>query len=255
LKASLILVEDITQNKASEQNMKMMIERLQIVNKEKELFTHICFHDLKEPLRAVSNFTRLLKEKQYSALDKTSQSYIDFVISGTAHMNKLIDGMLLYTTLDRKNKLEDKGSLEKALKEVKTIFTEQIARKSATIDATNLPTVGVNQTLLVQVLQNLIGNALKYCKANKPRVFISAKLKGKYWEILVKDNGIGIDKKHKSKIFNLFERGDSNGDTSGLGIGLSICAKIVKQVGGEIWVNSRVGKGSTFFFIVPKILN
>lgn len=222
-------------------------------NKELERFAYIASHDLQEPLRKIGGFVDRLKTHLGDDLDKKSKQYMDFVTGGVDRMGELIQGLLSYslvtTTKVEVTELDTNDVVAVAVDNL----SETIAETGAKINYKNLPVVFYDKVMLTQVFQNLIGNAIKYKGDVAPKIDISAKKASGYWEFSVKDNGMGMERKHLEHIFEMFQRLHRKEDISGTGIGLSLCQKIVERYGGRIWVESSPGKGSTFFFTVPDI--
>jgi PAS domain S-box-containing protein len=252
-------MQDITERKATEielkklnENLKRKAKELEAINVELERFAYVASHDLQEPLRMVSSFLALLQKRIANDLDDTSNKYIHFVVDGAERMKKLIQDLLQYSRLDSKNTKYEPVCLNDVAANVLSVFQVTIEERNAVIDVDDLPTVPGNKTHLVQLFQNLIGNALKFGTADQPFVQIGCKEEKDEWLISVKDNGIGIEAKYFDKIFVIFQRLHNKDEYSGTGIGLAICKKIVERHGGRIWVESQPGQGSTFYFTLKK---
>lgn len=242
------LLEDL---KESEDRLKKAKNDLEASNNELEQFACIASHDLQEPLRMVSSFTQLLASEYKDKLDNNAQEYINFAVDGAKRMQNLISDLLEYSRVGRTGKSFERVDCNMALKAAITNLTNVIKESNAEVTYDPLPTVSGETFRLIQLFQNLIGNAIKYRSDISPKVHISAKQKDNEWTFSVRDNGIGIDAKHEEKIFVIFQRLHSREKYSGTGIGLALCKKIVEQHKGKIRVESKIGEGSTFYFTIP----
>lgn len=227
-------------------------EQLAESNVELERFAYVASHDLQEPLRMVSSFLQLLKKKYDSNIDETGQSYIDFAVNGAERMKSLIKDLLEYSRLDSKPLEPTETDMAQVVQEVIYTLEDRIRQCNATVDVGPLPIIMAHRTQMFQLMQNLVSNGLKYNKSENPVVRINALDQSDHWLFEVQDNGIGIEEKYFNKIFVIFQRLHQPGQYSGTGIGLSVCKKIVERAGGEIWVKSMPGSGSTFYFTIPK---
>ncbi|HTB30618.1 MAG TPA: CHASE3 domain-containing protein [Bacteroidia bacterium] len=220
-------------------------------NKELEQFAYIASHDLQEPLRSVSNFSTLLLQKLEQDPDKEVHKYLNFVIGGAQRMSRLIFDLLEYSRIG-KGMAKIQLDCNELLREVLTDMSASIKESGAVIHTEKLPVV--NGFIYLKLLfQNLISNAIKFRKAGSyPIINISATDRGNEFVFSIKDNGIGIEKPYYDRIFIIFQRLHTREEYEGTGIGLSQCKKIIELHGGEIWVESELGKGSTFNFTIPK---
>lgn len=222
-------------------------------NQELEQFAYIASHDLQEPLRMITSYLALLNKKYNSLFDEKAKQYIFFASDGAQRMRNIISDLLEYSRISRTEYIPEKLKLEEVVKEVISLQKRLISETEAEIKYYNLPEIYVYKTPLIQILQNLINNAIKYRKEEtKPVIYINANENEEEWLISVKDNGIGIDKNSFNKIFVIFHRLHSRDKFDGTGIGLAITKKIVENLGGKIWVESEEGKGSTFYFTLKK---
>lgn len=222
-------------------------------NAELERFAYVASHDLQEPLRMVSSFLQLLEKKYKPQLDDTAGKYIHFAVDGAERMKKLILDLLQYSRVGTGTLEVTAVNMNEVIEEVMLLFKEDIKLKGASIDVATLPVIQAGKTAMVQLMQNLVGNALKYCHENIPiNLRISVEEKEQHWQFAVEDNGIGIDLRFKDKIFIVFQRLHNKDEYSGTGIGLAICKKIVERYQGEIWVESQLGLGSKFCFTIAK---
>jgi PAS domain S-box-containing protein len=225
---------------------------LQRSNRELEQFAYIASHDLQEPLRAVAGYTHFLAEEYQNSLDETAQEYIGNIIDGATRMRQLIQDLLAYSRVSTKGKPFSPTDCNHVLRQVFNNLQVLIAENNATIAYDSLPTVRVDKTQLVQLFQNLIGNAIKFRREEPPQIQIAAELRDEVWLFSVKDNGIGIKSKYLERIFQIFQRLHTRSEIPGTGIGLAICKKIVERHYGSIWAESEPGKGTTFFFTIPQ---
>jgi PAS domain S-box-containing protein len=237
--------------------LNVMLEKraaeLEMSNAELERFAYVASHDLQEPLRMVTSFLQLLEKKYKAQLDETAGQYIHFAVDGAKRMKVLIMDLLQYSRVGTSKDVAGPVDMNDVAAEVIGTFSESVKKLEAVIHTTSLPVLTpARRTQMVQLLQNLVGNALKYHGDKKPEISIAAVESNGNWVFSVKDNGIGFDKKFAEKVFVIFQRLHNNSEYAGTGIGLSICKKIVELNGGRIWVESIPGTGSTFYFSFPK---
>lgn len=220
-------------------------------NQELERFAYIASHDLQEPLRMISGFVRLLETRYAEKLDDAAREYIHYAVDGADRMKRLIDDLLLYSRVGRNQDQEELIPMNELISDVAQLFPA-FALQKARLNVQDLPTIWARPTQIRQLLQNLIGNAIKYNESELPSVTISATKEGKLVKFTIADNGIGIPENDYQRIFDMFTRlhGPSS-QYSGSGIGLAICKKIVERHGGRIHVQSAVGQGSAFTFTLP----
>jgi signal transduction histidine kinase len=220
-------------------------------NADLEQFAYVASHDLQEPLRMVSGFTGLLKRRYGGKLDADADEYIEFAVSGANRMQSLINDLLSYSRVGREEVAAKAVDTQVALDQALANLQTAIEDRSAMVSCGQLPTVWANHGMLVRLFQNLISNALKFCKAERPIVRIQAEARGGDWVFSVADNGIGIEPQYKDRIFLIFQRLHKQSEYPGTGIGLAVCKRIVERNGGRIWLESEPGKGTTFFFTLP----
>ena len=217
-------------------------------NRDLEQFAYVASHDLQEPLRAVAGFMGLLKNQYRDAMDATAKEYIDFAVEGAERMQTLIHDLLAYSRVGTKGgtfaPLPMKDAYDNALKNLKAAIDET----GAVITRGELPMVNADASQMTQLLQNLIGNAIKFHGPKKPEITVNAERKGGQWVISVADNGIGIEPQYFERIFLIFQRLHGRAQYKGTGIGLAVCKRIVERHGGSIWVESKPGQGSIFYF-------
>jgi len=242
-------VRDITVRKTAEAHLLQNVEELNRSNEELGQFAYIASHDLQEPLRMVASYTQLLSRRYKGKLDADADEFISFAVDGASRMQGLIQDLLAYSRVGSKGKILRDTSSEEALEQALMNLRGSIEESGAVVTHDPLPTVMADETQLVQLFQNLVGNAIKYQKPGTPLVHIAAaKNGGKKWEFSVQDNGLGIDSQYFQRIFGMFQRLHKRDEFAGTGIGLAICKKIVERHGGSISVESEPGHGSTFRF-------
>jgi signal transduction histidine kinase len=235
--------------RVSELERERLITELQRSNTELEQFAYVASHDLQEPLRMVASFVQLLEKKYKDKLDSKANHYIDRVVDGASRMQSLIEGLLSYSRIGRKeitfSKVDTNAIFERALLNL----SEIIHQTDAVITKDELPSVLGDATQLVQLFQNLIGNAVKYKRPDvRPQVHVSAKQEDKQWIFSVRDNGIGMEPQYFDQIFQIFQRLHTRENYPGTGIGLALCKRIAERHHGRIWVESVSDESSTFFF-------
>lgn len=253
--------QDVSERKESEallvelnSRLKKRAEELINSNVELERFAYVASHDLQEPLRMVTSFLQLFKKRYEGKIDETADQYIHFAVDGAERMKKLIMDLLEYSRVGSNPKRNEEVDLNSVLQELKEVFHRSSEETGAIINVDTMPVIKGNRTLLFQLFQNLVSNAIKYHGNEAPQIDISSVEEEDHYLFEVKDNGIGIDPAFHDKIFIIFHRLHSRSEYSGTGIGLAICRKIVELHNGKIWVESEPGKGSKFFFTIPKHL-
>ena len=246
------IMQDITERKRSEQLLQESIEELARINAELEQFTYIASHDLKEPLRMISSFTQLLEKRYKDRLDEDANDFISYITDGVARMQDLIKNLLDYSKIGKLNRKFEEVDLNDVLKDVIDNLKPIINETHAKIIYDSLPRLFADRYELLQVFQNIISNAIKFRGSDPPLIHISAKPERMHWVFSIRDNGIGIDSKDFERIFIIFQRLHKAEEYEGTGLGLAICKKIVERQGGKIWLESEVGKGSAFYFSIPR---
>jgi PAS domain S-box-containing protein len=254
------IARDITARKQVEGALKRQAQELARSNADLERFAYVASHDLQEPLRMVASYVELLGRRYKGKLDPDADEFISFAVDGAHRMQQLIHDLLRYARLGAEPSQFTRTDSNAALNKALTNLEGTILEAHAHVTSDPLPTILGNHSQLVQLFQNLIGNALKFHGPLAPRIHVSAELRvasvpqQREWLFSVRDNGIGIDPQHTERIFEIFERLHDQGTYSGTGIGLAICKRIVEGHGGRIWVKSQPGQGSTFYFTIPEIL-
>ncbi len=242
---------DITERKKAEEILKLKLEELARSNAELEQFAYVSSHDLQEPLRMISSYLQLLQRRYQGNLDEKADKYIYFAVDGASRMQNLINDLLEFSRVTTRGREPEPTDCEFVLNQVLSNLELYIKENKATVSHDPLPEVMADNTQLAQVFQNLIINGIKFHSEEAPKIHISAEKKANEWLFSVQDNGIGIDPQYSEKIFEVFKRLHKKEEYPGTGIGLAICKKIVERHGGRIWVESELGKGSTFYFTLP----
>jgi len=245
-------IRDISERKLAADKLKESLADLQRSNKELEQFAYVASHDLQEPLRMVSSYTQLLAERYQDKLDDKANLFIRYAVDGAVRMQLLINDLLTFSRIGSKGKALEPVDCHAVLGQAVYNLKMNIEEAKAIITNDELPEVRADASQLVQLFQNLIGNALKFRGEEYPQVHISAQDEGADWLFSVRDNGIGIDPQFSDKVFVIFQRLHTREEYQGSGIGLAICKKIVERHGGRIWFESEPGKGATFYFTIQK---
>jgi PAS domain S-box-containing protein len=245
-------IRDISKRKLAEADLLHKVEELNRSNVELGQFAYIASHDLQEPLRMVASYTQLLSRRYKGKLDSDADEFIAFAVDGASRMQRLIQDLLAFSRVGTKGRDFLDISSEDALKQALVNLRGAIQDSGAQVTHDPLPSVLADETQLIQLFQNLVGNAIKYqvpSVSGVPRVHITASRNGgKQWTFAVQDNGMGIDSQYFDRIFGMFQRLHKREEFAGTGIGLAICKKIVERHGGTISVESQPGQGSTFRF-------
>ena len=230
------------------------VEELARSNRDLEQFAYVASHDLQEPLRMVAAYTQLLAERYRGRLDEDAQKYIAYAVDGALRMQTLIQDLLAFSRLGRNGAVPDFVDCNAAVSEALQNLRGAMEESAAVVNCGDLPPVNANRTQLLQLFQNLIGNAIRFRGQPAPMITISGEKQNGKALFAVADNGIGIAAEHLELIFVIFQRLHTREEYSGNGVGLAICKKIVEQHGGRIWAESRVGAGTTFHFTLPMAL-
>jgi len=220
-------------------------------NRDLEQFAYVASHDLQEPLRMVAAYTQLLAERYQGKLDEQADKYIHYAVDGALRMQTLVSDLLAFSRVGRQGGGVQSTDCNLVVQSAMANLGTAIEESGTRVLVGHLPTVPADCPELVQLFQNLIGNAIKFRSSSPPEIHITADRVGANWRFSVADNGIGIAAEHRENIFVIFKRLHTHAEYPGSGIGLAICKKIVEQHGGRIWVESEPGHGSTFKFILP----
>ncbi len=246
-----VFCRDITDRRRVEEEMKQYAERLKRSNEDLERFAYIASHDLQEPLRNVVSFSQLLARRYSGKLEPDADEFIGYIVEGGKRMQALVSDLLEYSRVNtRATPFQPINSEEVVDRVIQNLFFT-IQESNATIETTSLPTVNADAGQLGMVFQNLIANAIKFHRDEPPYIHISAEKSGYMWTFAVRDNGIGMDPAFFDRIFEIFQRLHTLDKYPGTGVGLAIVKKIIERHGGEIWVDSEIGRGSTFYFTLP----
>jgi PAS domain S-box-containing protein len=248
---AVMIMVDVTEQKEMEKVHGEQSEELARSNAELQQFAYIASHDLQEPLRMITGFLQLLEKRHKGELSPEAQEYIDYSVKGAKRMQELINDLLFYTRVGRQQGRMKPTDMNSALVRALENLSQTIKETNATITSHHLPTVLAERTQMMQVFQNLIGNALKFRGEEPPIINIDAERVGTEWVFSIEDNGIGIDPQYHLKIFQIFQRLHSQEDYPGTGMGLPITKRIVERHNGRLWVESELGKGCKFLFALP----
>ncbi|MBF2049946.1 MAG: GAF domain-containing protein [Elainella sp. C42_A2020_010] len=234
------------------EELTLLAQDLERSNAELKKFAYVASHDLQEPLNQVANYVQLLEMRYDEALDQDAKEFIGFAVEGVGLMQTLIDDVLAYSKVDLKGIEWELTEVETALNQARNTLRGRIAETGAVITSDPMPTIVADGTQLMQLFQNLIGNAIKFRKPEEPpRIHIGVQRQEDAWLFSVQDNGIGIDPQFAQRIFVIFQRLHTRDEYPGSGMGLAICKKIVECHRGRIWVESQLGEGATFYFTIP----
>ena len=244
-------IRDITDRKDAERDLARHAAELQRSNVELSQYAYVASHDLQEPLRMVVTYTDRLGEHLEGKLDPRAQEWANYVVEGATRMQSLIEGLLEFSRVRAEDAEFVEVDCEIVLRRALANLHAAIQESGATITHDPLPTISADAVQLLQLFQNLVGNALKFCGGERPVVHLACERENGHWHFSVSDNGIGIDSADAERIFVLFQRLHSKDAYAGAGIGLALCKKIVDAHHGRIWVQSARGEGATFHWLIP----
>ena len=245
-------IHNITERKNAEDSLKKTYKELEIANGELNDFAYIVSHDLKAPLRAIASLSSFLEADYSEKLDQAGKEQLSLLVTRTKRMHNLIDGILRYSRVTKTSEEKDEVNLNKLVMEIADSIIPTVNKNIEVKIENKLPTIICEPTRIEQIFQNLISNAIKFMDKIKGEIRITCIGNNGFWEFSVKDNGPGIEEKYYEKIFQIFQTLQARDDFESTGVGLSIVKKIVEKGGGSIWVDSKVGEGSTFYFTLPK---
>lgn len=246
------IARDVTERERAQEELRQRMDDLARSNRDLEQFAYVTSHDLSEPLRMIASYTQLLERRYSKLFDDDAREFMGYVTGGAQRMRQLIDDLLMYSRAGRREVRALPVPLDQPLDEALANLAKAIADSGATIERPHaLPTLPCDRSSMMQLFQNLVGNALKFRGAEPLAVRIDAQQDEGGWTISVRDNGIGIEPKYFERIFVIFQRLHARTEYEGTGIGLAICKRIVEQHGGRISVESQPGSGSAFRFFLP----
>jgi len=261
---------DITELKTAEEKLKKAHDELELrvrertaelarandhlakSNAELEQFAYVASHDLQEPLRMITSFTQLLVKRYRGQFDVDADEFIDYIADGAKRMSSLINDLLEYSRVGTRGRALVPTDCSAVFEVARNNLRVAIEESEATITSDPLPTVMGDETQLVQLFQNLLGNAIKFRGDRPVKVHVSVEQQQRNWLFRVSDNGIGIEPQYAERVFVIFQRLHNRATYPGTGIGLAICKKIVERHGGRIWVESQPGAGATFCFLLQR---
>lgn len=244
-------LEDIGSYKRREQELARETSELGRANTELERFAYVASHDLQQPLGLITRYARLFLERFGTGLEEEGQRYLEHVLDSGSRLQDLVDDLLAYARIGTQGRPFEALDFGAAVDEAAANLEAEITAGEVGLSRDELPTLNADRGQVVQLFQNLIGNAVKFRSTEPLRIRISAERQGDDWRFAVQDNGIGIEPEHSERIFGMFQRLHTGEEYPGTGIGLAICKSIVERHGGRIWVESRPGAGSTFYFTIP----
>jgi PAS domain S-box-containing protein len=250
----IVVFRDVSESKRKERELRAMNKALVRANEDLNQFAFAASHDLQEPLRMITSYSQLLVDSCPGEFEGDAALFLDFIMQGTARMRELLADLLAYTQVS-----ESDGRGETAVVDLNLVFQKALENCKTAIDHSGaivtgdpLPSVPGYEPHFLQLFQNLIGNAIKYRSGKPPRIHVSAQRVNDTWRLSISDNGIGIAPAYQRRIFGVFKRLHGR-ELPGTGIGLAICQRVVERYGGQIWVESQLDQGSTFFCTFPKI--
>lgn len=252
LAASAALRTEVEERRKANDALEASSRDLKRSNAELEQFAYVASHDLQEPLRMVVGHVQLLQQRLADKLDADTREFMGFAVDGALRMQNMIEDILAYSRVGTRGKPLARVNGASALDEALARLAGRIAETGAEVIAQSLPTVSADRAQLVQLFQNLIGNAIKFCKEHPPRVRVEAHREAGRWHFSVTDNGIGIAPEYRERIFGVFKRLHTQREFPGTGIGLAICKRIIQRHGGEMGVESAPRGGSVFWFTLPE---
>ncbi len=242
---------DVTARRRAEEQLQKTMAELERSNKELQQFAAVASHDMHAPLRRLATLSQMIQEHCRGKVDAEIFELLEFMVSSVEHMQELIEDLLTHSRVGASNKPLEPVDCNAVVRKALNNLSVAIHEGGVEIDVSELPTVIASQVELVQLFQNLIGNAVKYRSQTSPRVEVRSEPQGAYWLFRVRDNGIGIPPKDQQLVFEAFRRLHSDDQYSGTGLGLATCKKIVERFDGKIWVESQEGQGCEFLFTLP----
>jgi len=266
-KEAIIVIRNISELKKAQNTLQEKVHELDRKNRQLqqyidsnmqlENFAYVASHDMREPLRTISSFAQLLHDRCISQLDEQAQTYLRFIFAGAKNLNDLIEDLLAYAKVNTEEYEIEEVNITQLIDNVVQDLTSAMTTSQASIEIGDMPqTIKANRTKIQQLFLNLINNAIKFRKQDTPpTIRINCADQGAVWHFSISDDGIGVCKLHQSTIFLIFKKLHSSRDYEGTGMGLTICKKIVEQHKGNIWVESELNQGATFYFTIRKDLD
>ncbi len=248
----LITISDVSERKQRAEELRQTNEALARSNVDLQRFASVASHDLQTPLRSIASFVELLQSTYGTTLDAQANDWLSRTSHSVDHLRTLIRDLLEYSRVDVEARTFERVAMREAFAAASSLLDASVQEAKATITTSELPYVDGDRSQLVQLLMNLLGNAIKYRGSDAPRVHLEAREREHDWLFEVRDNGIGIASKYQEQVFDIFKRLHSQKEYPGTGIGLAICRRVVDRHGGKIWVESKPGEGSSFFFTIAK---
>jgi len=249
------LDREIAERESAQKTLRNTLADLERSNKELEQFAYVASHDLQEPLRMISSYTQLLERRYGESLDQDARVFIGYAVDGANRMQRLIQDLLAYSRITTRGREPERVDTDAALDDALANLQAGVTETGASIVREGMPAVFADPSQLIQLFQNLIGNALKFRRPGEPPLIrvgaVHGSGEGRFVTFSVKDNGIGIDKKYYNRLFIIFQRLHGRHEYPGTGIGLALCKRIVERHGGKIWLESEPGSGTTMYFTLP----
>ena len=258
-----LVLEDITERKRAEEKLQAFNEKLEAevkartsqlekANKELESFSYSVSHDLRSPLRAITGYAKMLLEDHSADLDEEAQRFLHVIDDNAAKMGQLIDDLLAFSRMGRKEKELMPVDMQSIVKEVTRELEKEFGEDKWTINIQALPTIHGDQTMIKQALKNLLANSFKFSATREhPRIEVWGEIQGDFASFHIRDNGVGFDPAYQSKLFEVFQRLHGDHEFKGTGIGLSIVKRIIDRHGGEAWGEGKLNEGAEFGFKLP----
>jgi PAS domain S-box-containing protein len=244
-------IRDVSERKIAEDHLRKYAAELKRSNDDLEVFAYAASHDLQAPVRRVRQFAELLQCHYKDRLDDEANEFIGYIVFEAGRMQSMIQGLLAYSRVGSHARPFVPTAFSEVIEEVTARLESSMQEQGARVTYGAMPTLSADPTQIEQLFQNLIENALKYRSERPPVIEIVAEAGDGHWIFKVSDNGIGIDPSHRDRVFCLFGRLPNQDGCAGTGIGLATCKRIVEHHGGQIWVDSQLGEGSTFGFTIP----
>ena len=252
LKSNVTLRTQIHEREKVEKELEQRAIELTMVNNDLRQFAYVASHDMREPVRMITNYVHLLKKRYCDSLDQQAIEYIDYAYNGAKKIHSLMRDIQKYATIGEKATNSEETDLSEVISIVKSKLNYADKDKFFTILHDSLPIVKAARFHMIELFFNLVDNSIKFCEHDHAEIDIKVQETGRNFQFSIEDNGIGIDGEYADKVFNIFQRLDRNNNYMGSGIGLSICKRIVEGYKGKIWYESNVKGGTTFHFTLPK---